>query len=131
MRARLLFAALFLLWPAPSSADPWTELDVAFVATVPVYAFLATEDAYTTVRCVRAGTCHEANPVYRPIVARHGIEVAMGGKLAAQAGLAAGAAYAMHRWPQKKKYVVLAFATMTVLQGVVNAANRHTLARGH
>lgn len=102
-------------------------LDKVVVATVPTLGVLAALDAHGTIDCVRLGTCHEANPFLRPLVDRHGIEVAMGSKLAVQGGLVAVSLWAMHRYPEHRKGIVLGLVTATVLQGVVVGLNQRTL----
>lgn len=122
---RIILAVLLLVGSAQTvRAD---VLDTTFLVTLPVYGGLAAIDAHGTIGCVRLGTCHEANILLRPIVDRHGIEVAMGSKLAAQAGVAAFAGWAMRRYPDQKKWIVVGFVTGTALQGVVVALNARTL----
>ncbi len=123
--AGLLLSALV----TPLHADERTLADKLAIATTPTYLALAAIDGWDTVACVRAGRCHEANPILKPVVERHGIGPTMTGKVVLQAGFATGVFWAMHRWPAQKKYIVASYITMTVLQGVVVVANRRTLER--
>lgn len=124
----LVFVLALLGVAAPARAQQrWAAEDRLFVVVLPVYGVLAWKDASDTIDCVKARVCHEANPLIRPFVDRHGITSAMTGKLAIQAGIAGGLGYAMHRWPSKKRYILASFVTMTALQGYVVYRNHQTL----
>lgn len=79
---------LVLVLAIPRAVVAQERGDQIFAAALGAYAVAAVVDAKTTIDCSRAGLCHEANPVLRPLVDRHGVEFAMGTKLAAQAGVA-------------------------------------------
>ncbi len=122
---------LLLLWPSSVFAQGLTRSDKLFIATVPAFSILAYQDARDTRRCVEAGRCVEINPVWAGIARTRGIRRSMQWKLAAQASLAGGLGYAMHRWPERKPFILAAFITMTALQGVVNVHNKRTLETAH
>lgn len=125
-RTSLLVVVLLLL-PSVASAQGLKLADKLFIATVPAFGVLAYQDARDTRRCVEAGRCIEVNPLWAAVAQRDGIRRSMQWKLAAQAGLAGGLGYAMHKWPERKPFILAAFVTMTVLQGVVNAHNARVL----
>lgn len=127
--SRMLWVLLIVLLPSTAFAQGLTGWDTAFLVTLPVYGYEAVKDARTTTTCVQASRCVEVNPVWAGIARTDGIKRSMSWKLAAQAGLAGGLGYGMHRWPEKKPYFVAALVTMTVLQAVVNSHNARVINR--
>lgn len=115
------FIGLFLLWALPVSAQ--TERTI-FRVTLPIYGFVAIEDARQTRLCVEHGSCREVNPVLKPFVDRHGIRTTMAGKLAVQSGVAAGLVLLHHKYRWQSTAALL---TLTGLQAWVDIRNYRTL----
>lgn len=122
---RLLVVCLLLA--SPVAADGLRLPDKLFIATVPAFSYEAYKDARKTRICVETGECIEVNPLWAAIAQKDGIRRSMQWKLAAQAGLAGGLGYAMHRWPSRKWILYSAFATLTAGQGIVNHHNKRVL----
>lgn len=118
---------IMVLLARPARAEDWQR--AAFHASLAGLGVFAWKDAEMTIDCVRRQVCQEANPIIRPFVDRHGIERAMTGKLAVQAGIAGFHVYAWHRWPARKPVILASLVTMTVLQGLVVAHNHRVLQR--
>jgi hypothetical protein len=124
---RQVILLLMLSSPAPLLAQ--TPSDRTFHGLQAAYVGLATMDAVTTSLCVQRRTCHEANPILRPLVDRHGIRTAMTVKLATQGAISGGFFYAWKHYPEHRKGLLLSLATMTALQGYVDYRNYQTLRR--
>lgn len=118
MRQLAAALALVLLLPSVASADDW--LTHILIGGVAVTSFA---DASSTSHCFGAGTCREANPLFRPFVDRSVV-----GSMA----LKGAATYAMTAWlwrmhrdhPTRARLVALGFV---VMQGAVVAHNVRTL----
>ena len=123
---KILLVVLVLLVPRPAAAQ---SSDALFNAGVVALLALDAVDAWSTYACVSEypTQCHEANPVIRPFVDKHGVAVAMGGKLAVNAAILGVAALVRHKKPEWKKGIGLSLVSMGGVQVVVDVMNVRTL----
>jgi len=117
MRVLLLLA--LLLWPATVDAMPFrTKLALACFSVGSYW------DAINTAFCSAQGVCHEANPVYRPFVARRGIVFTMTLKGGANTGLAALVIKDSQKHPDRAFWEAFG---LCAAQGVVDVLNAKTI----
>jgi len=82
-------------------------------------------DAINTAHCSALGICHEANPLYRPFVARRGIVLTMTIKGGANTAIAAGVIKDSQKHPTRAFW---AATGLCVGQTAVNILNDRTIA---
>jgi len=85
-------------------------------------------DAINTAYCSAQGVCHEANPVYRPFVARRGIVFTMTLKGGANTALAAVVIKDSQKHPDRAFWSAFGLCTA---QGVVNVLNAQTIRKAN
>jgi dipeptide/tripeptide permease len=90
---------------------------------------LSFADAIITYRAVKSGRAREANPLLVPFVETHGIGKTMIAKVGVDFGQELGLRYIAHRWPERKKTVMIARVAAVGLKGFVVAHNVHELRR--
>lgn len=115
MRAVLLTVALALV-PASARADDSRALHGALGA----YLTAAFFDAAGTAYCSGAGTCHEVNPVLRPVVDRAGVVPAMTAKGAMHVGIAWWLLATHRDHPRRTLWVALGLTAAQVAVNVIN-----------
>ena len=117
--ARLSSVLLFLLLAAPVQAqEPRLKLALGSYLTA------AFTDTSITSYCTGKGTCHEVNPLLKPIVERHNIVAAMTVKGAMHAGIAAWLLKAHKEHPKRVFWITVG---LTAAQIAVDVQNVRTL----
>ena len=96
---RAAFIVLVLLWSAPAAADG------RFAAALAGLNVLGVADGALTVTCLRAGTCVEQGPLYRPLAGRPAVLGAV--KAASMTGLSV-ALWKLHKRKPKTAWALTA-----------------------